>query len=106
MKLSMRQSEQTATQIGAQIIPANHPLVPQLTELYGEHTFFIDAVGLGILEADAAEEGGGEEGRATIAHVVMLADWADPKRTQLSAHDPEPTEVVVELEPDEANGQG
>ena len=100
MKLSTRQSEQTVSQIGAQILPADHPLVPELTELFGEHTFFLDATGLGILEPDDPAKGS-----EVTAHVVMLADWADTKRTQLSAHEPEPTEVVVKLEAAKKNGK-
>lgn len=97
MKLSARQIAQIKDRIGAQPVPDNHPLVPQLTDLFGSHTFFLDREGLDIVET--AEP---ESVRARTATVVKLARWADDKRTTLAPHAPVPTDVVVEIGPETA----
>ena len=42
MKLTSTQIERTIGQFEAQAIPEDHPVVPQLNDLFGEHTFFLD----------------------------------------------------------------
>ena len=46
MKLSPAQVERTVSQLQIEAIPDNHPLVPQLNRLFGEHTYFLDQDGL------------------------------------------------------------
>lgn len=89
MKLNAALVEQTLVQFEAQPIPDNHPVVPKLNELFGDHTFFLDEDGLNIIEPvdDAAEAG----------QVVRLADWSDGERSSLVPHEPEPLDVVVLL---------
>ena len=50
MKLNSAQLERTLGQIEARPIPDDHPLIPQLNDLFGEHTFFLDRRGLNIVE--------------------------------------------------------
>jgi len=50
MKLTSAQIERTLNQFEAQAIPEDHPLLPRLNELFGDHTFFIDSDGLNIVE--------------------------------------------------------
>jgi hypothetical protein len=90
MKLTSAQVERTLTQFEGEVIPDNHPVVPQLNSVFGEHTFFLDSHGLNIVEPAETSEVGVQS-----AKVVNLADWsaANPKR--LEAHEPEPTDVVV-----------
>jgi len=94
MKLNSAQVEQTLTQFQAQVIPEDHPLVLQLNELFGDHTFFLDGNGLNVVEpsesahADASPAG----------TVVNLANWTDAELTRLAPHEPVPTEVIVILE--------
>ncbi len=95
MKLSASQIEQTKDRIGAQPVPDSHPLVPQLTDLFGSHTFFLDGEGLGIVETTEPEAL-----EVRTATVVKLARWADDKRTTLAPHTPVATDVVVEIGPD------
>ncbi len=92
MKLDDQGVERTLSKFEAQKIPDDHPAVPQLRELFGEHTFFIDGAGLHIVEPAASDDGGKETGK-----VVRLASWSDANRTSLYPHAPEPTDVVVEL---------
>lgn len=92
MKLSTPQIERALDQIDAQAVPDDHPVVPQLTKVYGEHTFFLDDEGLEIIEVASAGDGGGPMGQ-----VIKLASWADSRQTTLATHEPEVTEVVVVL---------
>ena len=49
MKLTSAQVERALTQFQAQAIPENHPVLPQLNKLFGDHTFFLDSNGLNIV---------------------------------------------------------
>ena len=92
MKLTSAQVERTLTQFEGEVIPDNHPVVPQLNSLFGEHTFFLDSQGLNIVEpAEVSGAGAGVQS----AKVVNLANWSDANPTRLEAHEPEPTDVVV-----------
>ena len=92
MKLNSVQVERTLSQFQAEAIPDDHPVVPQLNNLFGEHTFFLDGSGLNIVEpADAGRTG------TQSAKVVNLANWSDDNPTRLEPHEPEPTDVTVVL---------
>ena len=90
MKLTSAQVERTLTQFEGDVIPDNHPAVPQLNSMFGEHTFFLDSHGLNILEPAEASAAGVQS-----AKVVNLANWSDANPKRLEAHEPEPTDVVV-----------
>jgi hypothetical protein len=95
MRLNATLVDRTLTQIEAVVLPENHPAMPQLNRLFGDHTYFVDAKGLNIVEpADPSPEG------VEAGTVVNVATWdnsQDPP--SLSAHEPEPTDVVVNLGP-------
>ena len=93
MKLSSAEVELTLTQFEAQVIPDDHPLVPKLNELFGDHTFFLNGDGLNVVEPNESTHAGAPAGT-----VVNLANWSDAQLTSLTPHEPEPTEVVVILE--------
>jgi hypothetical protein len=93
MKLTSAQVERTLSQFEAQALPDSHPMVRQLNELFGDHTFFLDGNGLNIVEP--ADEG--SLAGARPARVVNLANWSDARLTKLRPHEPEPTDAVVEL---------
>jgi hypothetical protein len=95
MKLTATQVERTLTQFPAQAIPDDHPVVPQLSQLFGEHTFFLDGNGLSIVEPDETADPGGRS-----ATVINLANWTDANLTSLAPHAPEPTDIVIVLEPE------
>jgi len=97
MKLSSALVERTLTQVDAQAIPDNHPVIPQLNSLFGDHTFFLDGKGLKIVEP--ATDDGVQKGQ-----VVKIAGWQDADRTSLVPHEPEPTEVVISFEEQGPNG--
>src|SRR5580704_7128243 len=41
-----RADEKTVNQLQIQAIPDDHPLVPQLNQMFGEHSYFLDQHGL------------------------------------------------------------
>jgi hypothetical protein len=97
MKLSSARVERTLSQFEAQAIPDNHPVVPQLNRLFGDHTFFLDSSGLSIVEPAAPNATGGQAGK-----IVKLASWSEGNPTSLEPHDPEPTDLVVALGPEKS----
>jgi len=92
MKLNTAQVKQTLNQLNARVLPDDHPAVGQLSELFGEHTFFLDESGLKILEPTEPAEP-----EAKTGEVVSVADWNDATFTRLRPHEPSPTGVVVVL---------
>ena len=93
MRLTSSQVERALNQFDAQAIPEDHPVMMQLSELFGDHTFFLNTEGLNVVEpAEATQDG--ETGK-----VVNLADWADESLTRLSPHPPQVTDVVLMLGP-------
>jgi hypothetical protein len=93
MKLTSAQVKRTLGQIEAQAIPDDHPVIPQLNHLFGEHTFFLDSSGLSIVEI--VEPAGSSEAPVQSAKIVNLASWNDDNG--LEPHEPRSTDVVVVL---------
>jgi hypothetical protein len=93
MKLNSAQVERTLSQFQAEAIPDDHPVVRQLNDLFGEHTFFLDSSGLNIVEPAGAEPSGTQS-----AKVINLANWSEANPTRLEPHEPEFTDVVVVLD--------
>jgi|SRR5215469_6306738 len=101
LKHTLDQLEEQPTFHDAEVVPEDNPAMTQLNQLFGDHTFFLDAEGLHIVEP-AATKGG-----TPMGVVVKLASWRDARRTSLKAHAPEPTEIMVALageSPDEDAG--
>ena len=59
---------------------------------HGEHTFFVDEIGLNIVVPIDGEDDEQEQ----AGEVVRVAAWQDARQTALASHDPEATGVVVE----------
>jgi hypothetical protein len=92
MKLNQAQISRTLSQFKAQVLAEDHPAVEQFCELFGSHTFFLDARGLHVLEL--LEVPGME---AQDGEMIRVADWSDADCTKLTTHQPEPTGVVIRL---------
>lgn len=98
MKLNAAQLPNVEQQLGVEALPEEHPVMPKLVEAFGEHTFFVDAAGLHIVEVITATE-------TSSGTVVRLARWAGEERDKLEVHEPEALAVSVDLkagEPDPA----
>ena len=94
MKLTSALIKRTLNQFEADAIPEKHPVVSQLNSLFGDHTFFLNADGLSIVEATGKTDTGVQTGQ-----VIKIADWQDGNRTSLVPRKPEATDVVVMLDP-------
>jgi hypothetical protein len=90
MKLNSQLVERTLSQIPATVIPDDHPALPKLKGLFGDHTFFLDASGLSIVEPRAEKPQTGE--------VVNLANWNEADPSCLLCHLPESTDLVIQFE--------
>jgi hypothetical protein len=95
MKMNSAQIEQTLHQLDAEAIPAGHPMMPQLERIFGEHTYFLDGNGLSIIEPVETEKNTARRGV-----VVNIASWTDANAEALRPHEPESTDLVVDLEID------
>jgi hypothetical protein len=92
MKLNAAQIEQTLHQLDAEAISAEHPMMPQLERIFGDHTYFLDSNGLNIVEPVEVEKNSGQHGV-----VVNLASWTDAKAETLQPHEPESTRQMIDL---------
>lgn len=94
MKLTSTQAKKVEEQLDAKPVPEDHPAVPELKRTFGDHTFYLDADGLLILEP--VEQ---PETERQAANVVKVASWSSEARATLIRHEPRPTSVVVDVEP-------
>src|SRR3974390_3457176 len=78
MKLNQAQISRTLSQFSAQVLAEDHPAVAKFCEMFGHHTFFLDARGLHVLEL--LEVPGVE---AQDGEVIRLAEWSDAHFTKL-----------------------
>jgi hypothetical protein len=100
MKLNTAQVARTESQLQAEALPDNHPLVPQLNRLFGDHTYFLDRNGLNIVEpASGALELSASNVNDTGV-VLNIANWTDSNPPKLEAHQPELTDHTVALTTD------
>lgn len=93
MKLDAAQRRKVEEQLGIDAVPEEHPATPELKEAFGDHTFFLDAEGLSVVEPDQPQE-------QSSGKVIKLASWGED-RTELLSHRPEVKPVSVDLSPDE-----
>jgi hypothetical protein len=98
MRLSAAQVEIAASQLNAEAIPENHPLIPKLNQLFGDHTYFLDSRGLSVVEQAAPDSSTPSAGGTAV--VLNLANWTDSDPPKLEAHEPELTDGVVTLSTD------
>jgi hypothetical protein len=94
MRLNSAQVTQALSQMEAQVLPDDHPAVTELTDVFGDHTFFLDESGLKVLEPAEIPETDVQS-----SEVVSLADWSDATLTSLKPHAPEPTGTVIVFRP-------
>ncbi len=94
MKMPFALAAQAVSQINAQIIPEDHPVLPDLRRTFGDHTFFIGEEGLSIIEPAEVPEPGMQAGE-----VVKVACWHDDEHTTLAPQEPVATDIVVLLKP-------
>jgi hypothetical protein len=98
MKLSTARIQRTLDQLeehtalqDASMIREDNPIKPKLSELFGDHTFFLDGEGIHIVEP--------AEPRSSVptGKIIKLAGWKDNSRTTLTPQRPQVTDIVVVL---------
>ena len=90
MKLDIVFVKQAVSQLQADPIPEEHPVMPQLNKVFGDDTFFLDSDGLYVVELGEPAEVGNPTGE-----VVRIAYWSDWDPDTLAVQRPEPTGIVV-----------
>ena len=90
MKLNDQQTGAVERQTGLAPVPEDNPRVEMLKDNFGDHTFYVDKVGLYVWEpvddeADGIGAGGNGDGAGgqQRAAAVLLAAWADEERTTM-----------------------
>jgi hypothetical protein len=92
MRLTQAQTKLTATRVDARPVADDSELVSELRKVFGDHTFFLGATGLHIVDPESTPTS------AAAGRVVTVARWTDARRTALAPQEPEPTDVVIELD--------
>jgi len=98
MQLTPAQVKRALSQFDAEAVPTDHPALPQLTRLFGDHTFFLDRSGLNIVEPTDAETDAEAATGAHACQVINLASWNDGDPPVLEPHEPTPTDIVIQFE--------
>jgi hypothetical protein len=75
MRLNSTQVERTLSQMNAQVLPDDHPAVAQLTNMFGDHTFFLDESGLKVLEPAGVLES---------YRRILVTEWVRRQRLELA----------------------
>ncbi len=92
MKLDMGQIERIREETGIEPIPELEPSLERLEENFGDHTFYVDPMGLYIWQAtDPSAETRNE------VMALRIASWADDEMSVLQVHEPKPTGRVIAL---------
>ena len=94
MKLDPGQITHVERQLGFQSVAEDHPVSPELTETFGDHTFFLNTKGLNIVERDSAT------GDATCV-IFKLAGCTNEQKSELAPHDPELQSADIDIVPPE-----
>lgn len=89
MKLDGAQLKHVEDQLGVEAVPDENPAMPKLQEVFGDHSFFVDAAGLNIVEPKP--DGAGAE-----AAVLKVASWAEDGQS-LQVHEPQILSVTVDV---------
>jgi hypothetical protein len=97
MKLNTAQVKRTVSQLQIEALPEDHPLVPQLNRIFGDHTYFLDGSGLNILEPAAAALEVPPSSIGEVGVLVNVANWTDSNPPKLEVHEPELTNTTVAL---------
>jgi hypothetical protein len=104
MKLNTAQVARTVSQLQVEALPEDHPLVPQLNRIFGDHTYFLDGSGLNIhiLEPAAAALEVPASSIGEVGVLVNVANWTESNPPKLEVHEPELTNTTVALGTDGA----
>jgi len=100
MRLNTAQVARTVSQLQVEALPDDHPLVPQLNRMFGDHTYFLDGNGLNIVEPSPAALNVPSSDIGEMGVVVNIANWTGSDPPKLEVHEPERTDSMVSLAAD------
>jgi hypothetical protein len=92
MKLNETQIASARDAFGAEPLEESHPVVPQLTEAFGEHTFYVDQNGL-LAFMDPVDDL--QEEAAGAPKLVLIAAWTDENKNALGKVEPVDTGMTL-----------
>lgn len=92
MKLSNAQIAAVEQATGANPIPAEDPATEKLSEVVGDHTFYVDQQGLVVLESPEAAATPDE-----TLEIVRVGTWVEGEQQQLALTPPQRTGQVLDL---------
>lgn len=96
MKLNDDQIGRIESQYEVSPIPESEPIVGELSEIFGEHTFYLGENGLVVW--DRVD---GEEQAPDRLMAVQVAAWSDETRSAMRVHEPVSTGIVASMGADE-----
>ncbi len=89
MKLTADQIDVVKTKLGAEPLAEDHAAYSQLSQAFGEHSFYVGEPGLLVFEPI--------EEASDTARLILIAAWADENKSEIGAIEPEATEILVDL---------
>jgi hypothetical protein len=99
MKLNANQIAAVKQDLSAEPLEDQNPAMASLRQAFGDHTFYVGAEGLFVVEPVEDDAHPGEP-----AQLVLVAAWADDDKKALQPVPPQQTETVVDLAA--VNGSG
>ncbi len=90
MKLAPAQILHVERQLAFLSVAEDHPVIPELTKTFGDHTFFVNTKGLNIVELDSATGG-------ASCVIFKLASWTNEQKSELAPHDPELQSAAIDI---------
>jgi len=103
MKLNDAQVAAVERQAQAKPITDDNPAMEQLTEIFGDHTFYADSTGLLVFELVPEHVQGYEPG---LYAVVQVAEWGEEGTGSLVPIEPKMLGGVLRLDDDTDDGDG
>ena len=94
MRLSSARVEQTLSQFEARVLPDNHPSMPKIREVWGDHTYFLAVNGLNI----ALVRSTAWTSVSRMLWANNYGSWTDSQVDEpFPEHVPEPTQASVQF---------
>ena len=92
MKLNANQIAAVKQDLSADPLEEHNPAMDALRKAFGDHTFYVGAEGLFVVEPveDTAHPG-------EPAQLVLVAAWADEEKKSLQPVPPQETQTVIDL---------
>jgi hypothetical protein len=101
MKLNSNQIAAVKQDLSADPLEEENPAMASLRQAFGDHTFYVGAEGLFVVEPVEDDAHPGEP-----AQLVLVAAWTDEEKKALQPVPPQQTAKVIDLASTAAKGNG